>query len=573
VTAAAARRRDFLNKQNNFTVLICGIPAALALVLPAGSASAQRDPQSSPQDYADCQQSADAARGVAACSRIANDPAQSTADRVVAYRWLGNDHLAAGALDQAIADYSNAIRFDPQSAPTYVSRALANFQKGDRMAAIADYRQAVAIDPARVSGMADGNAGLTPITQAAAELLDAVVEIERAPSASKTGSALGFVIDASGLVVAPRHAVGDAKNVVLALNGGTRLDADVVGADARTDLALLKVKTNRHLSALHFGDSSKVNVGERLAGFATASVAEDLLKIGTVTALDQFLGVGPFDRFIAIDLAMGQPASGQPAEGTGGPILNGIGEVVGVHLATSAGKVFATPAADVVPIIDQLRRYGAVRRGWLGVQVGPVTDAKAESLNVKPPRGALIGELFDGGPAKAADIALNDVVVKFDGHDIKEPRDLARVVADTPPGKYVDVVVIRYGKEETHRLMVGRLDDSAQAAVSSALPKGAIGQTLGLELSSLSDDLREKFKVRYDVHGVIITGVDANTAASTDAHLAPGDVIVELEFQAITDPAGIRTRIDQLKSEGKRAALLLVHKPDGANHYVAVRLQ
>jgi len=234
----------------------------------------------------------------------------------------------------------------------------------------------------------------------------------------------------------------------------------------------------------------------------------------------------------------------------------------------------------VVAIIDQLRQYGETRRGWLGVRIQQVTDDIAESLGIKPAHGALVAGVDDKGPAKPAGIEPGDVVVKFDGHDIKEMHDLPRIVADTPVGKEVEVVVIRKGKEETHKVKIGRLEDGEKIAAAEAgkdnavTPKSSVQKTLGLELSSLSDDLRKKFKVRDNVKGVIVTGVDANVASSTpDKRLSPGDVIVEVQYQAVGNPTDLRSRIDELKTQGKKVAVLLVSNPDGETRFVALSLQ
>jgi serine protease Do len=171
-------------------------------------------------------------------------------------------------------------------------------------------------------------------------------------------------------------------------------------------------------------------------------------------------------------------------------------------------------------------------------------------------------------------------VVKFDGHDVKEMHDLPRIVADTPVGKEVDVVVIRKGKEETHRLKIGRLEDGEKTAANTPdkdnaqPPKTAVQKTFGLELSSLSDDLRKKYKVRDNVRGVIITGVDASVASGApDKRLSPGDVIAEVQQHSVGNPADLQTRLDQLKSEGKKVAVLLVSNPDGETRFVALNLQ
>jgi serine protease Do len=233
-----------------------------------------------------------------------------------------------------------------------------------------------------------------------------------------------------------------------------------------------------------------------------------------------------------------------------------------------------------MPVIDQLRQYGETRRGWLGVRIQQVTDDIADSLSIKPPHGALVAGIDDKGPAKPGGIEAGDVVVKFDGHDIKEMHDLPRIVADTPVGKTVDVVVIRKGKEETHKVTVGRLEDSEKVALAEAkkdtapAEKSVVQKTLGLELSGLSDDMRKKFKIRDNIKGVLVTGVDPSVAmADPDKRLAPGDVVVEVQYENVGTPADMQKRIDQLKSQGKKIAVLLVSNADGETRFVALNLQ
>jgi serine protease Do len=233
----------------------------------------------------------------------------------------------------------------------------------------------------------------------------------------------------------------------------------------------------------------------------------------------------------------------------------------------------------VVPVISQLREFKEVRRGWLGVRIQQVTDEIAESLNIKPARGALVAGIDDKGPAKPAGIEPGDVIVQFDGQNIKEMRDLPRIVADTPVGKAVDVTIIRKGKEEKKSVTLGRLDDTdkKQASLTKKdddLPeaKPAITKTLGLGLAGLSDDLRKRYKIKDKVKGVVITEIENGSAAS-EKRLQPGMVIVELQQQAVSSAADFKTRVEKLKKDGKKAAVLLVSNPDGDTTFVALSLQ
>jgi serine protease Do len=230
-------------------------------------------------------------------------------------------------------------------------------------------------------------------------------------------------------------------------------------------------------------------------------------------------------------------------------------------------------------VIDQLRQFGETRRGWLGVRIQHMTDELAETMNIKPPRGALVAGVDDKGPAKPAGIRTGDVIIRFDDKDIKEMRDLPRVVADTPVGKDVEVVILRQGKEERKTVKLGRLEDGEkQAALASKRNGGApeeksvVQQTLGLNLANLTSDLRQRYKIKDSVNGVVITGVDANSAAA-EKRLNAGDVIVEVAQEPVGSAADVQKRIDQLKKDGRKSALLLVANAEGDLRFVALTLQ
>jgi serine protease Do len=402
---------------------------------------------------------------------------------------------------------------------------------------------------------------------------------ERAPHrVNSLGS--GFIIDPSGLVVTNNHVIADADEINVILNDGTKLTAELVGKDSKSDLALLRVHTDKPLKAVKFGDSDKLRLGEWVIAIGNPFSLGGTVTAGIVSARNRDINSGPYDNYIQTDAAINRGNSG-------GPLFNLNGEVVGVNTAIispsggSIGIGFAVPSASAVAVIDQLRQYGETRRGWLGVRIQQVTDDIAESLNVKPPRGALVAGVDDKGPAKPGGIEPGDVVIKFDGHDVKEMHDLPRIVADTPVGKVVDVIVIRKGKEETHSVTIGRLEDSEKKVASldskkdnSQAEKSVVQKTLGLELASITDDLRRKFKIRDNIKGVLVTGVDPSVAsAAPDKRLAPGDVILEAQYQSVANPDDLKKRLDALKSQGKKIAVLLVSNADGETRFVALNLQ
>jgi serine protease Do len=298
---------------------------------------------------------------------------------------------------------------------------------------------------------------------------------------------------------------------------------------------------------------------------------------GIVSARNRDINSGPYDSYIQTDAAINRGNSG-------GPLFNLDGEVIGVNtliISPSGGSIgigFAVPSKTVAGVVDSLRQFGELRRGWLGVRIQQVTDEIAESLNIKPARGALIAGVEDKGPAKPAGIEPGDVVVKFDGKDIKEPKDLSRVVADTAVGKEVDVVIIRKGNEQTRKVTLGRLEDTDKAVQASAktkeepAEKPVTQKALGLDLATLSKDLRGKYKIKDSVKGVIITNVDGSSDAA-EKRLSAGDVIVEVAQEAVANAADVKKRVDQLKKDGKKSILLLVSNADGELRFVALSVQ
>ena len=386
----------------------------------------------------------------------------------------------------------------------------------------------------------------------------------------------GFILDASGIVVTNNHVISDADEINVILNDGTKLKAEIIGRDQKTDIALLRVKPDKPLKAVKFGDSEKLRLGEWVIAIGNPFSLGGTVTAGIVSARNRDINSGPYDNYIQTDAAINRGNSG-------GPLFNLEGEVIGVNTAIispsggSIGIGFAVPSKTAMPVIEQLRQFGETRRGWLGVRIQQVTDEIAESLGMKQARGALVAGVDDKGPAKPAGIEPGDVIVKFDGHEIKEMRDLPRVVADTPVGKDVQVSIVRKGKEDTKTVRLGRLEDGekkAALAKNEGTPeeKSVVKKTLGLDLSNLTDDLRKRYKIKDSVKGVVITAVEDGSAAA-DKRLAPGDVIVELGQEPVSNAADVQKKIDQFKKDGRKSALLLIANAEGEVRFVALALQ
>jgi serine protease Do len=386
----------------------------------------------------------------------------------------------------------------------------------------------------------------------------------------------GFIVDTSGIVVTNNHVIADADEINVIMNDGTKIKAELVGVDKKTDLAVLKFKPAKPLIAVKFGDSDKLRLGEWVIAIGNPFSLGGTVTAGIVSARNRDISSGPYDNYIQTDAAINRGNSG-------GPLFNLDGEVIGVNtliISPSGGSIgigFAVPSKTVAGVVDQLRQFGELRRGWLGVRIQQVTDEIAESLSIKPARGALVAGVDDKGPAKGS-IEPGDVVVKFDGKDIKEPKDLSRVVADTAVGKEVDVVIIRKGAEETRKVTLGRLEDGDKAVQTAAktqaepAEKPVTQKALGLDLATLSKDLRTRYKIKDSVKGVIITNVDG-TSDAADKRLSAGEVIVEVAQEAVANAADVKKRVDQLKKDGKKSILLLVSNADGELRFVALSVQ
>jgi serine protease Do len=384
----------------------------------------------------------------------------------------------------------------------------------------------------------------------------------------------GFVIDSSGIVVTNNHVIGDANDIQVIFADGTRLKAEIVGKDSKIDLAVLRVKPDKPLTAVRFGDSDRLRPGDWVMAIGNPFGLGGSVTAGIVSARGRNIDSGPYDNYIQTDASINKGNSG-------GPLFNMNGEVIGINTAIlsptggSVGIGFAVPASTAVPIIDQLRQFGETRRGWLGVRIQNVDDATAEALNLGTARGALIAGIDDKGPAKPAGLEVGDVIVRFDGKEVKDSRDLPRIVASTSVGKAVDVAIVRKGQEMTKQVTLGRLEDTEKQASlqqPSTEPPTATRQALGLNMSGMTDELRRRFSLKDDLKGVVITRVDPNSSAS-DKRIQAGEVIVEVNQEPVTNPTDVTKKIDDLKSQGRKSALLLVANAQGEVRFVALSIE
>ena len=373
------------------------------------------------------------------------------------------------------------------------------------------------------------------------------------------GAGSGFVISAEGYIVTNNHVVEDADEIEVAFKDGTTKKAKVIGRDAATDVALIKVDSDKPLPSLPLGDSKALRAGDWVIAIGNPFGLEHTVTAGIVSALHRRgIGAGRYEDFIQTDAAINPGNSG-------GPLINLSGEVVGINTAINprANTIgFAVPVDMAKEVLPSLKTAGFVTRGWLGVVIQQITPDIKEAMNLTDTKGALISRVDPAGPAQKAGIERGDVIVEFDHEPIDDMEELPRRVALVAPGKKVEVRVRRAGKEQTFHVEVGKLEEGQQ--VAAAEEEKQDGPTVfGLRVQDLTDELSEQLGVQGE-KGVVVTEVENGTPAQK-AGMRRGDVILEVNQTAVSNAAEFRSAAhDQDK-------LLLLVRRGEATIFVAVK--
>jgi serine protease Do len=388
----------------------------------------------------------------------------------------------------------------------------------------------------------------------------------------------GFIIDASGLVVTNNHVVEGAEAIQIHMQDGTIMKAELVGRDPKTDLAVIRVKPKGPLPVVAFGDSDKLRIGEWVIAIGNPFGLGGSVSLGIVSARNRDISAGPYDDFIQTDAAINKGNSG-------GPLFNLNGEVMGINTAIfspsggSVGIGFSVPANTAKTVVDQLVKYGETRRGWLGVRVQSMTDEIVESMGLSKNAGALVADVTEGSPGKTAGIEPGDVITEFNGRAIRDMKELPKAVASTDIGTSVVVKVIRKGKEMTFNVVIGRLEDGEKLVAADEKKKadGATATTvtaLGMTASTMTDELRERYKIEEKVKGAVITEITADGAAF-EKGLEVGDVIMEAGGKPVTVAGDISAAIDEATKANKTSVLLLAAKAGkgGETRFIALKIK
>jgi len=387
---------------------------------------------------------------------------------------------------------------------------------------------------------------------------------ERENNQPRRGMGSGFIIDKDGHILTNYHVIEGADEIVVLLEDDKEYNATLVGADPKTDIALIKIDDetakNREFPFLRMGNSERLEVGEWVVAIGNPFGLSHTVTVGVVSALGRSIGAGPYDEFIQTD------ASINPGN-SGGPLINIKGEVIGMNTAIISGNTggnvgigFAIPINIAKSILTDLKEKGAVTRGWLGVMIQKITPELAKSFGLKDSDGALVGDVIPGGPAEKAGIKRGDVIISFDGQPIKEMENLPKIVAATPPDKKVDVDVMRNGQKKTLKVQVAVLKDGEQPQVAKADP-------LGLKVQDITPDIAQSLKLE-DSDGVLVADVTGGGAAA-EAGIRRGDIIAEINRSPVKNMADYDRLTGDLKSG---SSVLFLIKRGGTTIYIAVKV-
>lgn len=369
----------------------------------------------------------------------------------------------------------------------------------------------------------------------------------------------GFIIDKEGYIVTNNHVVEDADKIKVKLKNGKEFDAEIVGRDPNTDIALIKIKSKNNLPVVKLGDSDALQVGQWVVAIGSPFGLEHTVTAGIVSAKGRIIGSGPYDDFLQTD------ASINPGN-SGGPLINMEGEVIGINtaiIASGQGIGFAIPINHAKRIVDQLKSSGEVTRGWLGVGIQDLSEELAEYYGIKEGKGVLVTEVFPGDPADEAGIKPKDIVLYINGKRVENTRELSKLIADTSVGDTVKIKVLRNGIEKTFPVkIVKRVDEQ----VASQTPSKGNDYELGVRVSELTPQIVRHFNIN-EAGGIIVIDVEPESQGA-QAGVMVGDIIKEINHQPITTVKDYKKEIKELK---KGDSILMFIKRINAG-YVVVKL-
>ncbi len=346
----------------------------------------------------------------------------------------------------------------------------------------------------------------------------------------------GFIIDRDGYIVTNNHVIEDADEIQVKLKNGDEYDAEIVGRDPNTDLALIKIRSGNNLPFIKSGDSDILKVGQWVVAIGSPFGLEHTVTAGIVSAKGRVIGSGPYDDFIQTD------ASINPGN-SGGPLLDLNGEVIGINtaiIASGQGIGFAIPINLAKNIFEQLKKHGEVTRGWLGVAIQDITSELAEYYGVKSKKGVLVTEVFEGDPAGEAGIRPKDIILEVNNTKVETTRELTRTIAELGVGDSANIKVLRDGKEQIFKVRIAKREDEKIASIDT---KKEDEDELGISVSNITPEVSRRFNIK-EPEGVIVVGVEPGSKGEK-AGVMPGDIIKEINHETI------KTLEDYTQATGK----------------------
>ena len=391
-----------------------------------------------------------------------------------------------------------------------------------------------------------------------------------------TGLGSGFIIEKEGIIVTNNHVIEGADEITVIMSNQQEFTAELLGRDPKADLAVLKIDPGlTELVSVPWGDSEAMRVGDWSIAIGNPLGLGGTVTAGIISAISRDLGSGPYVKFLQTDASINRGNSG-------GPLFNIEGEVIGINSAIisqtggSIGLGFAIPSNSAKKIVQQLKDFGRTKRGWLGVQIQPVSKDFAESLGLQNEKGAFISNVNPKGPSKTAGIEAGDVILKFNGIDISAMKELPKVVAGIPVGKSVPLVILRNGKKITLNVVLGELElaekeNLINKSIGNKNSKSKTFDKLGFVAEELTKSNKDKFKLKNIKTGILITSVKENSAAQ-EAGLLPGMVIVRVGQIEVKTVDVIEDAIKNAVKQKRKAILLLV-KIENGTRFVALELK
>ena len=385
------------------------------------------------------------------------------------------------------------------------------------------------------------------------------------------GQGSGFIIDASGHIVTNNHVIQHADKITVTLSDGSEYQAEVKGRDAKTDLALLKIEGDEPFAFVSFGDSDRARTGDWVIAIGNPFGLGGTATTGIISARGRDIQSGPFDDFIQIDAPINQGNSG-------GPVFDTTGEVIGVNTAIvspnggNVGIGFAIPATVASAVIDELREHGQIERGWLGVQIQPVSSDIAQSLGLEEDIGALVTSVVPDSPAAEAGIVPGDVITAFNGETIAHMKELPWLVAEAKANETMQLQVWRHGKQHTLKAVIGAMPGDEQMLAGNEDSDKDVKPTgkLGLALGAITPEMRQRYGLADDIDGALVMNVREDSPAAKKG-LRVGDVIAMVGQTDVSTPRDVVREVEQALAANSDVVLLLVARGDN-EHFVALNL-